>query len=134
MVRRTLDEILASKPDVDHERLRAATEADVRRHVIEDGQDPDEELRDDGEIVVPPQVVREKLGMTQEEFAQALRIPVGTLRNWEQRRVGLDPAVRSLLAIIYRMPEALDALTGEGRRDLARRGYSAGTIASRGRR
>jgi putative transcriptional regulator len=54
--------------------------------------------------------VREKLGMTQEEFAKALRVPVGTLRNWEQRRVGLDPAVRSLLAIVYKMPEVLKAL------------------------
>jgi putative transcriptional regulator len=51
--------------------------------------------------------------MTQEEFAKALRIPVGTLRDWEQRGVGLDPAVRSLLAIIYRMPEALNALSSK---------------------
>ena len=35
------------------------------RHMIEDGQDPDEELPEDMELVVPPQVVREKLGMTQ---------------------------------------------------------------------
>lgn len=110
MARRTMEEILASEPDVDHEKLRATSEEDIRRHMIEDGQDPDEELPDEMELVVPPQAVREKLGMTQEEFARALRIPVGTLRNWEQRRVGLDPAVQSLLAIVYRMPEALKAL------------------------
>ena len=92
MVRRSLDEILASQPNLDHEKLRATTEDDIRRYMIEDGEDPDAELPSAWELVVPPQVVREKLGMTQEEFAKALRVPLGTLRNWEQRRVGLDPA------------------------------------------
>ena len=133
IVRRTLDEIVASNPQVDRARLDATTEEDIRRYMIEDGQDPDEELPDDYELVVPPQVVREKLGMTQEEFAKALRVPIGTLRNWEQRRVGLDPAVRSLMTIAYTMPEALQALTPRGRRTLAAN-HSAGTIASRGRR
>jgi putative transcriptional regulator len=107
---RTLEEIEASKLKVDQAKLDATTEEDIRRHMIEDGEDPDAEFPTDWEFVVPPQVVREKLGMTQEEFAKALRVPVGTLRNWEQRRVGLDPAVRSLLAIIYKMPEALKVL------------------------
>jgi putative transcriptional regulator len=110
MAGRTLKDILASEPQVDAAKLDAATEADIRRQMVEDGQDPDAELPADWELVVPPQLVRKKLGMTQEEFAKALRVPLGTLRNWEQRRVGLDPAVRSLLAIVYRMPEALKAL------------------------
>lgn len=104
------EEIEASKPKVDLAGLDATTEEGIRRYMVEDGQNPDEELPPDTVLVVPPRVVREKLGMTQEEFAKALRIPIGTLRNWEQRRVGLDPAVRSLLAIIYNMPEALKAL------------------------
>ena len=133
IVRRTLDEIVALNPQVDRARLDATTEEDIRRYMIEDGQDPDEELPDDYELVVPPQIVREKLGMTQEEFAKALRVPVGTLRNWEQRRVGLDPAVRSLMTIAYIMPEALQALTPQGRRTL-NANHSAGAIASRGRR
>ena len=107
---RTLDEISASNPKVDQAKLDATTEEDIRRHMIEDGEDPDAGIPANAEFVVPPQIVREKLGMTQEEFAKALRVPIGTLRNWEQRRVGLDPAVRSLLAIIYKMPEALKAL------------------------
>jgi putative transcriptional regulator len=110
MVRRTLEEIIASNPRLDRQKFDATTEEDIRRYMIEDGEDPDAEFPTDWELVVPPQVVREKLGMTQEQFAKALRVPVGTLRNWEQRRVGLDPAVRSLLAIIYKMPEALKAL------------------------
>jgi putative transcriptional regulator len=50
--------------------------------------------------------VRRRLGMTQEQFATALRIPVNTLRNWEQGRVKPDPAARSLMLIVYRNPEA----------------------------
>jgi putative transcriptional regulator len=119
MARKTLEEILASEPDVDHAKLDATTEEDIRRHMIEDGQDPDADIPADAEHVVPPQVVREKLGMTQEEFAKALRIPIGTLRNWEQRRVGLDPAVRSLLAIVYKMPEVLKALAPRRQRPAA---------------
>ena len=45
MTRRTLSEIRAARPQVDRARLDATTEADIRRHMIEDGQDPDEELR-----------------------------------------------------------------------------------------
>lgn len=106
---RTLDEIIASKPKVDQARLDATTEADIRRHMIEDGQDPDEELPDRMELVVPPQVVRDRLGMTQAEFADAIRVPVERLQEWERNGVR-DPAIRSLLAILYKMPEALKAI------------------------
>lgn len=44
-----------------------------------------------------PRVTRGKLGMTQDEFANALGISVKTLRNWEQgRRVPTGPALRLL--------------------------------------
>jgi putative transcriptional regulator len=44
-----------------------------------------------------PRATRNKLGMTQEEFADALGISVKTLRNWEQgRRVPSGPALRLL--------------------------------------
>jgi transcriptional regulator with XRE-family HTH domain len=43
---------------------------------------------------------------TQEEFAKALRIPLPTLRNWEQGRVLPDPAARSLLTIVAKNPKA----------------------------
>jgi putative transcriptional regulator len=109
MVRKSLDEVIARKSDIDRAKIDAATEEDIRRHMIEDGEDPDAAPAG-YELVVSPQMVRKRLGMTQEEFAAALRIPVATLRNWEQQRVKLDPAVRTLLAIVYRMPEALKAL------------------------
>jgi putative transcriptional regulator len=62
--------------------------------------------------VIPAQLLRKQLGMTQGEFARALRIPLATLRNWEQGRVLPDPAARSLLAIVAKNPKAaLKALT-----------------------
>jgi putative transcriptional regulator len=49
--------------------------------------------------------------MTQVEFAEVLRIPVATLRNWEQGRVRIDPAARALFRILNRDPKhALKAL------------------------
>ena len=105
MARMTLAEIMASRPQVDRARLGATTEEDIRRYMIEDGEDPDavpsgyvEEL--------PPAMVRAKLKMSQEAFAKALTIPVATLRNWEQGRFRPDPAARALLRIVARNPEA----------------------------
>lgn len=106
IVRMTLAEIRASKPQVDHAKINATTEEDIRRHMIEDGEDPDRPVLG-GELTILPEAVRYKLGMTQEEFAQALRIPVGTLRNWEQGRVKPDPAARSLLLAVYDNPKAV---------------------------
>ena len=55
--------------------------------------------------------------MTQDQFARALRIPVSTLRNWEQGRVLPDPAARSLWAIVAKNPKAaLKSLATERRR------------------
>src|ERR1700739_2151642 len=85
-------------------RMDATTGKDIRRHMTEDGEDPDAELQCDR--VVQPQDVRKKLGMTQPEFADLLRIPVATLRNWEQNRFVMEPAAQTLLKLIDREPEA----------------------------
>ena len=84
--------------------MDATTADDIRRHMIEDGEDPDEDI--EYERVVQPRDVRKKLGMTQTEFAAMLRIPVATLRNWEQSRFVMEPAAQTLLRLIDREPEA----------------------------
>jgi putative transcriptional regulator len=54
-----------------------------------------------------PRAIRARMGLTQEEFAQALCISVKTLRNWEQgRREPSGPAMR-LLQIAEKHPEVL---------------------------
>ena len=54
--------------------------------------------------------LRERLGMTQEEFAATYRIPVGTLRDWEQRRKNPDATARAYLIVIDKDPKAVAAL------------------------
>jgi len=54
-----------------------------------------------------PKVVRQALGLSQEEFAKRFRIPVGTLRDWEQGRVEPDQAARAYLMVIARNPKAV---------------------------
>jgi len=104
-IRRTLADIRRMKPKVDRAKIDATTEADIRRHMIEDGQHPEGSLSGFAPVI-PPQVLRKHLGMSQAEFARALRIPLATLRNWEQGRVLPDPAARSLLTIVARNPKA----------------------------
>jgi putative transcriptional regulator len=54
--------------------------------------------------------LREKLGLTQEAFSEAYRIPLGTLRDWEQRRKFPDAPARAYLLVIERDPEGVAAL------------------------
>lgn len=105
VIRKTLDDLLARRPIVDRAKIDTTTDDDIRRHAVEDGDNPDAPLPR-FELTIPPCAVREKLGLSQEAFAKALHIPVGTIRNWEQNRVTPDPAARALLTILYRQPEA----------------------------
>jgi len=50
-------------------------------------------------------IVRRALHMTQGEFAKAYRIPIGTLRDWEQGRTEPDQANRAYLKVIAVDPE-----------------------------
>src|SRR6516162_7190375 len=102
IVRRTMENIRRMKPRVNRAKIAATAEADIRRHMREDNQDDLTGFAP----VIPPRVLRKQLHMTQTEFAHALRIPLATLRNWEQGRVLPDPAARSLLAIVARNPRA----------------------------
>jgi putative transcriptional regulator len=57
--------------------------------------------------------LRERLGLTQEAFAATYRIPVGTLRDWEQRRKFPDAPARAYLTVIASNPEAVAGMLGE---------------------
>jgi len=54
--------------------------------------------------------LRQRLGMTQTEFAKAFRLPVATLRDWEQHRCLPDAPARALLLAIERDPKAIQRL------------------------
>ena len=104
LVHRTMESVRRVKPRVNRAKIEATSEADIRRHMRADDQ---EETNLAGFTpVIPPQLLRKRLGMTQGQFAKALRIPLSTLRNWEQGRVVPDPAARSLPAIVAKNPKA----------------------------
>jgi putative transcriptional regulator len=92
----------ALKSKINREKLRAAKDADIARQIA---QDPDTAPEISVDALIAPKNLRRRLNMTQEEFADALDIPIATLRNGEQGRHGIDPAARSLLILIARDPE-----------------------------
>lgn len=111
-VRMTLEQIKAGGGRVDRAKLAATTEETVRQHMIEDGEDPDA-LLPAYQPIPDVQAIRERLRMSQDEFARTIGVPVATVRNWEQRRTGIAPAARTLLQILEREPDAaLRALAG----------------------
>jgi len=58
-------------------------------------------------------VLRQRLGMTQAEFAQAFHLPITTLRDWEQHRSVPDAPARALLLAIERDPEVMRGLLSD---------------------
>jgi putative transcriptional regulator len=51
--------------------------------------------------------LREKLKLTQEEFAARFHLPLGTVRDWEQGAHRPDRAAQVLLTVIAKDPEAV---------------------------
>jgi putative transcriptional regulator len=100
----TLAAIMALEPDVDLAKVDATTEDDIRRHMAEDGYDPDEEIR--AEDIISPAIIRKRLGMSQRQFADTIKVPLSTLQNWEQGRTLMDPSARALMTILAREPRA----------------------------
>lgn len=58
-------------------------------------------------------VVRQQLGMTQAEFADAFHLPITTLRDWEQHRSVPDAPARALLLAIERNPKVMRKLLAD---------------------
>lgn len=57
--------------------------------------------------------IRAKLHMSQQQFAAAYRIPLATVKNWEQGRRAPDaPAAAYLRAIRRRPKEVMEAVSG----------------------
>lgn len=50
---------------------------------------------------------RKKLGLSQSNFAQLIRTPVGTLRDWEQGRFSPPGSVMCLIKIADKRPEVI---------------------------
>lgn len=81
--------------------------------------DPDARPMTDEEWEAAPRVpqiniIRRALRLSQQDFAAHYRIPIGTLRDWEQGRKEPDAAAKAYLRVIASEPEMV-------RKALARR-------------
>jgi putative transcriptional regulator len=92
----------------DWARLDAMTEEEIEANALADPDNPswtDEELAN-AWSPAEARRTRMRLNMTQEEFSQRFRIPLGTPRDWERGASVPDASARTLLRIIAREPEA----------------------------
>jgi putative transcriptional regulator len=60
--------------------------------------------------------VRQKMGLSQAQFATKFGFPPATLRNWEQGRARPDTPTRVLLAVIAGHPEAVEEVLSRASR------------------
>jgi putative transcriptional regulator len=100
--------------DTDWERVNAKTEEEIHAAAL---SDPDAQPLPGpngdwtGLIkLVNVKKLRERLGLTQEEFAKTYWIPIGTLRDWEQRRKNADRTAQAYLKVIDKDPQAVATL------------------------
>jgi putative transcriptional regulator len=61
--------------------------------------------------------IRERLGLSQEEFAMRFGFDAASLRNWEQGRTEPEAAVRSFFKVIETHPETVENALGSPRKN-----------------
>jgi len=108
-VKRSNEQSRMARGRIDVEKVKAATEADINRWKQQDGVD-DAALGPARFMSPAPDVrsLRERLGLSQEAFADRFHLSLRTVQEWEQRhRVPEGPA-RVLLRVIERDPEAVE--------------------------
>lgn len=101
--------------ETDWDRVRAITDEEVMAAAL---ADPDAQPLTPEQLanmrrVSRVKVLRQRLGMTQVEFAEVFGLPVSTLRDWEQHRCVPDAPARALLRAIEREPETMRRLLGQ---------------------
>ncbi len=99
----------------DWERVDAMTDDEVTAAALADPDAPPLTSAELGSMrrVSSVKVLRQRLGMTQLQFAQAFGLPIGTLRDWEQHRTTPDAPALALLRAIERDPETMTRLLSQ---------------------
>lgn len=88
------------KGKIDRRKVDATTEDDL---AVQQAEDDAETVQDAARYV---RRVRRRLGLTQQEFARRIDVPIDTIRNWEQGKRYPTGAARSLLKVLDRLPKA----------------------------
>ena len=91
----------------DWERVLAMSDEEALRNAL---ADPDSQPLPPAQLVrmrraPDPRAIRQRLGLTQEEFARRFQIAVGTLRDWEQGVHLPDSAATAYLRVIAQDPD-----------------------------
>ncbi len=65
-----------------------------------------------GRIVAGPDVkaIRKEINLTQQEFARKYHFPLGTVRDWEQKRRQPDSGSATLLKMIMADPKGVERI------------------------
>jgi len=107
-MKRTSKEIRESKGGIDVAKVRAATEEQIARWKREEGID--DGALGPARFVVPTidvRELRERLQLSQEEFAKQFRLSLRTIQEWEQHRREPSEPARVLLYAIARAPKVI---------------------------
>lgn len=97
------------KGKTDWERVRRMTDEEVEAAAL---SDPDAQPMTDEELAQcfrPGMLreVRERLGLSEQDFASRFRIDPETLRAWEESRAFPEALARAYLRVIERNPQAV---------------------------
>ncbi len=118
IMNRSLEEGAPAPPDdMDWEALRAMSDDEVERRALED---PDAQPMTHAELsrmrrLPDTKALRERLGLTQQQFASRYMLSVATVRDWEQkRRVPVGPALGYLYSISAH-PDIIASVVAEER-------------------
>jgi putative transcriptional regulator len=98
----------------DWARVDAMTEDEIEAAALADPNNPP--LTDDElgrfQRVPSPKRIRQRLHLTQEQFAARFQVPLGTLRDWEQGVREPDSTAKTLLRVIDKEPDAVARALG----------------------
>jgi putative transcriptional regulator len=96
--------------DIDWARIDAMTDEDIARQIAgnpDAAPDLSDEQLDRAVFGDRLRRIREAMHLSQTGFAERFRIPVASLRDWEQGRRKPDAATQAYLTVIARDPEAV---------------------------
>lgn len=116
-VKRTNEQVREKKGTVDRAKVAGATEADIERWKREEGID-DESLGFSRFVpaLTDVRALRERLGLSQEEFARRYMLSPRTIQEWEQHRREPSDAARVLLFAIANDPAAVASALSRGKK------------------
>jgi putative transcriptional regulator len=104
LIKVTPELVEAALAATDWASIDAQTDADIARNVAADPDAPP--IRTAAQTASAlARTTRQRLGLSQAEFAAKFHLPVGTLRDWEQNRRQPDAPALAYLRVIAREPE-----------------------------